>query len=208
MQLRSDNFQHDKPIPPKLALGKSGDPVAWSDNRSPHLAWTEAPNGTRSFALTCIDVDAPSKADDVNKEGRVVPVALPRAPFVHWLMANIPPQCHVLPEGACSDKVTERGKRQPSGPPGSVQGINSYTDWFASDAQMGGRYLGYDGPCPPWNDALRHRYQFHIYALDVASLPLTPGFSLDELRAAMTGHVLAQALLTGTYSLNSRLPMG
>lgn len=201
MQLRSDNFQHGGPIPSQLAFAKPGDPVAWSDNLSPHLAWKGAPAGTRSFVITCIDADAPSTPDDVNKKGRTVPAELPRVEFVHWLMANIPSECGELIEGACSDRVTPHGKEQPHGPPGSVQGANSYTGWFAGDIEMKGVYLGYDGPCPPWNDALVHRYRFCVYALDVAKLPLAAGFTLEQLRAAMAGHVLAKARLIGTYSL-------
>jgi Raf kinase inhibitor-like YbhB/YbcL family protein len=202
MQLRSDNFQQGAPIPPKFAFGKPGSPVALSDNYSPHLAWKGAPAGTRSFVLVCIDPDVPSKPDDVNKEGRSVPADLPRVEFVHWLMANIPAECGELAEGACSDEITPRGKQQPFGPPGSVQGVNDYTGWFAGDADMGGTYLGYDGPCPPWNDTLVHHYHFSVYALDTETLPLSPGFTLAQLRAAMQGHVLAEATLTGTYSLN------
>ena len=41
-----------------------------------------------------------------------------------------------------------------------------------------------------------------LYALDVASLRLIKGFSLAELRAAMVGHVLDEAELIGSYSLN------
>lgn len=202
MQLRSDNFRHGQPIPPRLAFARLGKPVVLSDNLSPHLAWKDAPAATRSFVLSCIDNDVPSKPDDVNKDGRTVPADLPRVEFVHWLMANIPIECGELAEGACSDEITPRGKLQPYGPPGSVQGVNSYTDWFNGDLQMEGTYLGYDGPCPPWNDSLLHHYHFRIYALDTPQLPLATGFSLEELRAAMAGHVLAEALLTGTYSLN------
>lgn len=202
MQLRSDNFQHGKPIPPACAFGKPGHPMELSNNRSPHLAWKEAPASTRSFVLTCIDTDVPSRPDDVNKKGRVVPADLPRVEFVHWLMANIPAECGELAEGACSQEITPRGKQEPFGPPGSVQGVNSYTDWFKGDTQMEGTYLGYDGPCPPWNDSLVHHYHFHVHALDVEQLPLKPGFSLAELREAIAGHVLAEAVLTGTYSLN------
>ena len=153
MQLRSDNFEHGQPIPPKLAFAKRAAPVALSDNLSPHLAWKEAPLATRSFVLTCIDFDVPSKPDDVNQEGRSVPADLPRVEFVHWLMANIPAECGELAAGACSGEITPRGKREPFGPPGSVQGVNEYTGWFAGDAEMGGEYLGYDGPCPPWRDS-------------------------------------------------------
>jgi Raf kinase inhibitor-like YbhB/YbcL family protein len=203
MQLRSDNFADGQPIPAANAFGKPGAPVALSDNRSPHLAWRDAPAGTRSFVLTCIDVDVPSRGDDVNKKGRVVPADLPRVEFVHWLMANIPAECGEFDEGACCDGITPRGKRDPLGPTGSVQGLNDYTAWFANDAGMGGNYLGYDGPCPPWNDSLAHHYHFRIHALDVAKLELSRGFTLSELRTAMRGHVLAEAELVGTYAIRA-----
>lgn len=202
MQLRSDNFENGRTIPAEFAFGRRADPVALSDNRSPHLAWKDAPPATRSFVLTCIDADVPSRGDDVNQAGRTVPADLPRVEFVHWLMANIPAECGELAAGSCSDGITARGKREPFGPPGSVQGVNDYTGWFAGDANMGGDYLGYDGPCPPWNDSLLHHYRFKVHALNVAALPLAGGFSLAELRAAMAGHVLAEAELVGTYSLN------
>lgn len=202
MQLRSDNFQHGQPIPAPYAFAKPGKPIELSSNHNPHLAWKAAPPATRSFVLTCIDTDVPSKADDVNKEGRTVPADLPRVEFVHWLMANIPAECGELSDGSCCDEVTPRGKQEPFGPPGSVQGINSYTDWFAGDANMEGTYLGYDGPCPPWNDSVVHHYHFHVYALDTENLPLKPGFTLAQLRVAMAGHVLEETVLTGTYSLN------
>jgi len=202
MQLRSDNFENGRPIPAEFAFGKQAQPFALSDNRSPHLAWKDAPSATRSFVLTCVDPDVPSSGDDVNKEGLTVPADLPRVDFVHWLMANIPAECGELAAGACSDEITPRGKCEPFGPPGSVQGVNDYTGWFAGDPEMDGEYLGYDGPCPPWNDSLLHHYHFKLYALDVASLRLVKGFSLIELRAAMVGHVLDEAELIGTYSLN------
>ncbi|MHA6205664.1 YbhB/YbcL family Raf kinase inhibitor-like protein [Dyella soli] len=205
MQLRSDNFKHGDPIPSPLAFGKPGAPLALSDNLSPHLAWKDAPLATRSFVLTCMDSDVPSKPDDVNQAGRTVPADLPRVEFVHWLMANIPVECGELAEGSCSEGIVPHGKRAPYGPPGSVQGINDYTGWFAGDPDMRGEYLGYDGPCPPWNDSLVHHYHFRICALDVENLRLADGFTVAELRAAMDGHVLAEAELMGTYNLNPAL---
>jgi phosphatidylethanolamine-binding protein (PEBP) family uncharacterized protein len=50
-----------------------------------------------------------------------------------------------------------------------------------------------------------HHYVFTIYALDIAKLPLEGKFGGPEVRAAITGHVLAQASLTGIYSLNPKL---
>ena len=208
MQLRSDSFKQGQPIPPEFAFGRIGKPIELSDNISPHLAWKDAPHGTRSFVLLCIDDDVPSKPDDVNKEGHTVPANLPRVEFSHWLMADIPAECGELGAGACGEGVVPRGKRHPVGPPGSKQGVNDYTGWFAGDKDMEGTYLGYDGPCPPWNDSIVHHYHFRLYALDVASLGLDDGFSLADVRKAMDGHVLAEAEVMGTYSLNPAVSGG
>lgn len=205
MHLRSDSFHDNAAIPAEFAFGKPGDPVASSDNRSPHLAWRDAPEGTRSFVVTCIDIDVPSRGDDVNQAGREVPADLPRTEFVHWLMADVPAECGELAAGSCGEGIVAHGKHDPYGPPGAVQGRNDYTGWFAADPDMAGEYRGYDGPCPPWNDAIVHRYRFTVHALDVAKLDLAAGFTLPELRSAMQGHVLGEATLTGTYSLNPRL---
>ena len=205
MQLRSDNFENGQRIPAICTFGKIADPFALSDNHSPHLAWKGAPPATRSFVLTCIDRDVPSRGDDVNQQGRTVPAGLPRVEFVHWLMADIPAECGELAAGACSHEVTPRGKREPFGPPGSVQGVNDFAGWFPGDAEMAGDYLGYDGPCPPWNDALLHHYRFRLYALDVAALSLVNGFTRHQLQVAIAGHVLAEAELVGTCSLNPAL---
>ena len=76
MQLRSDNFEDGHSIPPEFAFGKRAAPFALSDNHSPHLAWKDAPSATRSFVITCIDTDVPSRGDDVNKQGRTVPAEI------------------------------------------------------------------------------------------------------------------------------------
>ncbi|MGH8112233.1 MAG: YbhB/YbcL family Raf kinase inhibitor-like protein [Rhodanobacteraceae bacterium] len=205
MHIHSDSFENNAPIPAEFAFGKRGDdgePFALSANRNPHLAWRDAPEATKSFALACIDRDVPSRGDDVNQPGRTVPADLPRVDFAHWLMVDVPPTCTTVAAGACSDGVTPHGKQNPKGPAGSRQGRNDFTGWFASDKDMAGDYLGYDGPCPPWNDALLHLYRFRVYALDVARLGLPRTFGWAELQPALAGHVLDEAELVGTYSLN------
>lgn len=207
MQLTSQSFQDGQAIPGEFAFAvpDAASHVALSSNRNPHLAWSGAPAGTQSFVVVCHDPDVPSRGDDVNQEGREVPASLPRVDFFHWLLLDIPAATTEIAAGAQSDGVTPRGKSGPAAPGGLRHGVNDYTGWFAGDEQMKGDYYGYDGPCPPWNDALRHRYVFTIYALDVEQLPVTGRFSGADLRQAMEGHILAQAQLTGTYSLNPAL---
>jgi Raf kinase inhibitor-like YbhB/YbcL family protein len=208
MRVRSDDLEHMQPIPEEFAFGKPGpgdEPMTLSANRNPHLAWNEVPNGTRSFAILVVDTDVPTRADDVNKEGRHVPASLPRTEFFHWVMVDVPLECRELGAGSCAEGVVAHGRKNPWGPPGAKQGINSFTDWFASDPAMSGDYYGYDGPCPPWNDDLLHHYHFRIYALDVPTLGLAGKFTAAAARSAMQGRVLAEAAITGTYTLNAAL---
>ncbi|MGB1092496.1 MAG: YbhB/YbcL family Raf kinase inhibitor-like protein [Oceanobacter sp.] len=180
--------------------------VSLSDNLNPHIAWSEAPEGTKSFALVCCDPDVPSVGDDVNQEGKSVPADLPRVDFYHWLLWNIPATTSEIEEGAHCNGVTARGKPGPLAPEGFQHGINDYTGWFAGDADMEGSYFGYDGPCPPWNDERLHHYVFTVYALDVTNLsPISSHngkITGTDLLFEMKNHILASASLTATYSLN------
>lgn len=203
MELTIDGFPDGGRIPSRYAFGRP-DPtthVTFSDNLNPRLWWTDVPEGTRSFAIVCIDRDAPADRSDANLDDRTLPVDLPRQDFYHWVLVEIPVGTTEIAEGAVSTSVTPRGKA-----PGTTEygrtGRNDYTDWFAGDPNLEGVYGGYDGPGPPWNDERVHRYEFLLFALDVETLDLANGFGGDEALAAMEGHVLARAKWMGTYSLN------
>jgi Raf kinase inhibitor-like YbhB/YbcL family protein len=205
MRIRSDSFDNASPIPPEFALGL---PDGFGPDRNPHLAWSDAPAGTRSFALLCIDTDAPTVPETVGRQDVDIPVEQPRAHFIHWVMADIPAEVHEIAAGSCSDGLVKHGKRSPAGPAGARQGLNDYTGWFAGNPELAGDYFGYDGPYPPFNDLRVHTYFFRVFALDVPTLALPDRFTAGDVLRAMQGHVLAEASLHGTYTLNAGLRAG
>lgn len=99
--------------------------------------------------------------------------AAPKMVYVHWVLYNLPASLKVLGQAIEEDAL----------PQGTLQGLN---DW---------KRTGYGGPCPPIG---RHRYFFKLYALDT-TLPDLGRPTKAQLEQAMTGHVLAQAVLMGTY---------
>ncbi|WNH48914.1 MULTISPECIES: YbhB/YbcL family Raf kinase inhibitor-like protein [Stenotrophomonas] len=202
MKLTSTHLRNGEPIDSRFA---AGDANGFAANRNPPLAWSEVPEGTRSFALLCIDPDVPTVPETVGRADCSVPADQPRADFTHWAMADIPADLRDIAEGSCSDGFVAKGKPQPAGPAGARQGLNDFTGWFAGNPDMAGQYLGYDGPYPPFNDERVHRYFFRLFALDVATLDLPTPFTAADVHKAMHGHVLAEAALHGTYTLNPAL---
>ncbi len=205
IEVESNSLREGERVPDAHAFGVpdgEGKAAAEGGNRSPHLRWSGAPEGTRSFALLVVDPDVPADASDVNQEGKTLPEDAERTDFAHWLLVDIPPTTTELPEGAGSDGIVVGGK--PTGrTEHGVTGVNSYTDFLAGDPEMSGTYGGYDGPFPPWNDERLHRYHFTVYALDVPSLGLEGDFKLDDVRRAMDGHVLDQGEIVGHYTLHA-----
>lgn len=210
MRLTIDGIDDGRPIPERFALGVQ-DPATharFGENANPAMRWDGVPDGTRSLVLICVDVDVPTRPDDVNQEGRVVPASLPRGRFYHWVMVDIPPSVPGIAEAASSDGLTPRGKTAPVGPSGSRQGRNDYTDWFNGDPDLEGTYLGYDGPFPPWNDSIPHHYHFVLYATDLDRCPVDGDFTGPEVESALEGHVLAESSVVGVYALNPDVKLG
>jgi Raf kinase inhibitor-like YbhB/YbcL family protein len=210
MQLTSSCFGDNEPIPEECAFCAQ-DPehhARLSKNLNPDLSWSGLPGGTKSLVLICHDPDVPSRGDDVNQEDRTVAADLPRVDFYHWVLVDLPATAGPIQKGEFSSSVTPRGKEGPSAPRGARQGINDYTKWFASDKDMSGAYYGYDGPCPPWNDMIPHRYIFTLYALDIDRCPVDGEFTGPEVLKAIAGHALDRAQLTGVYSMNPAVKLG
>ncbi len=196
MKIWSESFRDGGGIPAEFAFA--------SGNRNPHLAWSDVPAGTESLVLLCIDGDAPQDGRDVNQPGRELAAGLARGDFFHWSLIDIPVRQSEIAAGALSSGVTARGKSDTVASP-MRQGVNDYSNWFLGDAAMAGDYYGYDGPCPPWNDLRLHHYIFRIYALDLPRLALPARFNGPDVCAAIHGHIIDEAQLIGTYTLNPSL---
>ncbi len=103
-------------------------------------------------------------------------------PWVHWVIYKIPPETTCLPEGVATEPRLES-------PAGALQGKNSWPS---------GQTVGYRGPMPPPGHGV-HRYFFRLYALK-EKLALEPGQDKNALVDAMSGHVLAEGQLVGTFA--------
>jgi Raf kinase inhibitor-like YbhB/YbcL family protein len=83
-------------------------------NRSPQLSWRDAPAGTRSFAVTMFDPDAPGPG------------------WWHWAVAGIPPDIHQLPTNASASGFLKRL--------GAVEARNDFdTDGYAGPCPPPGK---------------------------------------------------------------------
>lgn len=108
------------------------------------------------------------------------PDAPRKDPWVHWIIYKIPAEAKGLPEGI-------EAVAKPKQPAGAVQGENSWPE---------GENLGYRGPMPP--PGKPHRYFFKLYALD-QPLEVPPELAKEELLEKISGHVIGQGQLLGTY---------
>jgi Raf kinase inhibitor-like YbhB/YbcL family protein len=89
--LTSPDLQPDAPMPKSFEFNGMG---CSGDNKSPVLRWTGAPQGTKSFAVTCYDPDAPTGSG-----------------WWHWCVINIPGGTTELPRdaGAEGDRNLPKG---------------------------------------------------------------------------------------------------
>lgn len=96
----------------------------------------------------------------------------PKITWVHWVLFNIDPNTTGLPENVAIRDL----------PKGTMRGLTSW------------RNQNYGGPCPPIG---RHRYFHYLYALDITINLDKP--TATQLREAMEGHIIEEAVLMGTY---------
>lgn len=124
--LTSTEIQDGEPLPAETYAEYAG-----GSNRSPQLSWSGFPEGTKSFAVTCYDPDAPTGSG-----------------FWHWAVANIPvsvtelaagagapagePGSELLPEGAITMPNEKREPAFTGAAPPEGTGVHHY--WFVVHA--------------------------------------------------------------------------
>ena len=145
--LTSNGFRDGDTLPDAQVQAKG--------NVSPHLRWTGAPDGTRSFAITCFDPDAPTGSG-----------------FWHWTVANIPADVTELLEDASAAGL----------PRGAVEGRTDFgTPGFGGAAPPPGhgphRYIftvfAVDVPqldVTPENSGAVFGFNLHFHTLAKASI--------------------------------------
>jgi len=94
LTVESEDIEHGTTLPDAHVYAEG--------NTSPHLRWSGAPSGTKSYAVTCYDPDAPTGSG-----------------FWHWVVFDIPAGVTELPTGAGSGDFTGL-------PSGAVQVRNDY----------------------------------------------------------------------------------
>lgn len=146
------------------------------DNMSPALAWSNVPQGTRSFALQVHDPDAPTGSG-----------------FWHWAIYNIPASATSLAQGAGNS---------PSQLPAPAFG--GHTDFVDTGATGGNG--NYGGPCPPAGDAPhRYVFTLYALAVDdvvaAGGVPRTGSAALYGfvLNKGLGAKVLGKATFVATY---------
>jgi Raf kinase inhibitor-like YbhB/YbcL family protein len=92
--VRSDSFKDGDYLTKDHILSADYGFGCEGGNKSPHLAWSGAPTGTKSFAVTCFDPDAPTGSG-----------------FWHWLVVNVPPEVNELALDAGNPKVRKLPKK-------------------------------------------------------------------------------------------------
>ena len=215
-------------IPSEQAFCKAdaGKHTADGGNINPAISWTPGPNNpnwemvTKSYAIVMHDPDVPSVFDDANKEGKTISKDLKRMDFYHWVLVDIPANRTSIAKGVASKGITYLPTPYVSMPDGTTQhhapkiqgkptgkkpyGLEGKNDYSTF---MGNVYGGYDGPCPPWNDEIVHRYHITVYALNVETLglPESGEFTGAEALKAMEGHIINRGTIHGVYSQNPGL---
>ena len=147
MLLVSTAFNDGELIPKKYS--------GYGENVSPDLAWAQAPEGGRSFALICRDPDAPGGT------------------FYHWVVFNIPDSVKQLPGGIGHASAL---------PFGGTQGTNSFgkVGYDGPKPPVGTHHYFFDLDLHPIDEFGDHDYERPEALEHLVATPLAVGGSGGE----------------------------
>ena len=155
LTLRSNSFEDSAFLEPIHILSESYGFGCAGGNKSPHLRWSGAPEGTGSFAVTCYDPDAPTGSG-----------------FWHWLVCNIPADCRALAAGIGAGGALPAGAVETAsdfgapgyGGPCPPEGDHPHRYVFSLHA------LGGEVQVTPQTPAAQVGFQLHFGTLEKATL--------------------------------------
>lgn len=164
ISLSSQDFDDDGQLPMRSVMEELG-----GKDELPQLTWSNIPAGTETFALTCLDPDAPTAAG-----------------FWHLSAFNIPVSVTSIPGGAVRWDTIDWQAFGVSGPgEGPV---------FVGNSR---KVAGYTGARPPVGHG-DHRYMFVLHAVGT-TLELGPDATPDQVGFNLFQHAIGRGRITGNF---------
>jgi Raf kinase inhibitor-like YbhB/YbcL family protein len=198
LQVTVEGLDPDGRLPRSSAFCVPPNTDPMSHNISPGVTWSPGPAGTKSYVLIMTDLDGVKDLSFLKNPTVMIPPDAERASYIHWVLIDIPPTIQHIERGAESPYFIPKGLPVGATDHG-LRGANVYSDFYPKDSPLHGIRGGFDGPCPPRNDPMKHRYVTRVYALDVAHLGLEGNFFGEEVERTMKGHILATGEASAFY---------
>ena len=134
-----------------------------SDNRNPDFAWSGAAVGDAVVRVLCASIRTCRRAATTSTR-KAAPCRrrLPRVDFSHWVLVDLRRRRVADRARRISLERRDDARQARAGGAARARARASTTTPAGSQPtrDMAGDYYGYDGPCPPWNDEIPHRYVF------------------------------------------------
>jgi Raf kinase inhibitor-like YbhB/YbcL family protein len=139
-------------------------------NKNPELFWNIEKNGIKSFVLIMEDLDA---------------IKIIGKPYIHWFIPYISPNITSI-----SAKINK----------GSINAIihkNDLGETIMIEGENSSGEFGYIGPCPPKGQ--KHRYDYHLYGLDVIFRPKKSVYTTIEFEKELYNNIISHDKISGYY---------
>ena len=164
--LTSEDFTDGGPLPTRSVMESLN---LGGRDELPQLFWTNIPDGTETFALTCLDPDAPTASG-----------------FWHMSAFNIPATVTSIAGGAVRwDEIYWSAF--------NVSGEGQGPIFLPNDRNV----AGYTGAAPP-EGHIEHRYMFVVHAVDSA-LELGPDATAAQVGFNLFKHAIGRGRITGLF---------